>query len=477
MILLLACAEPAEVRFVRGGVLRDGVFEARDWKPGETVEGQVAPRQPECAPVFSVELEDMDRMAAMGAPPPGAALAFAPDGRLAIGSDGGSLRIVGVDGKVLAERHIAEGAVKQLAWSGDVLYAGTQSPDADLMALSADTLDTRWSVSLAGDLETSALPPAEDVYGLYSLPAVFSLRVLPDGDLLVAGVHGWTDDGVRKNRARLYRFGPDGTRERAWPEAGALDGILLRPVVADGVLAFVARNADGPAPTDVPVSSLVRLDLGLRVTWTRPFSALEPYFHEAYVWEAIGLSDSLSMVGFGDGRVFLLGPDGTERAALTPGVPLLSQGVPIAASVGFGAVVGDTAYYTTNATNIPWGSADPATRPPSAHPAEHTLHAVGADGVERWVWHGEQAIEGVVPSPDGSTLLLAAASRDSDTRTDLFGAVLVARESGELVTTCSTEGPAWFRPAWATDGRFAVAEAPFSVEGQVRGAYRVTVFR
>ena len=427
--------------------------------------------------MWSVELEDMDRMAAMGAPPPGAALAFSPDGRLAIGSDAGSLRVLDATGKTLAQRTIAEGAVKQLAWSQDTLYAGTQSPDAELLALSADTLDTRWHVSLSGDLVTSALPPGDDVYGLYSLPAVFSLQVLPGGDLLVAGVHGWTADGVRKNRARLYRFAPDGTQRRAWPANGPLDGILLRPVVADGVLAFVARNADGPAPTDVPVSSLARLDLDLGLTWTRPFSPLEPWFKEAYVWEAVGLSKDLAMVGFGDGRVFLLGPDGTERAALTPGVPILSQGVPIAASVGFGTVIGDAAYYTTNATNIPWGSADPATRPPSAHPAEHTLHAVGPDGVERWVWHGEQAIEGVVPSPDGNTLLLAAAARDSDTRTDLFGALLIDRATGALVTTCPTEGPAWFRPAWAADGRIAVAESAFTVDGQVKGAYRVTVFR
>lgn len=481
LIALLACSDPPEPpRFVRGGIVRSGSFEARAWTPGETVEGVVAPANPECAPLYTVELEDMSRLAAMSAPAPGAALAFAPDGRLAVGSDAGSLRVLSPTGEELVRTSIAEGAVKRVAWSpsGDTLYVGEQSPDAELRALDPGSLETRWSIRLADELETSALPPADDVYGLYSLPGVFSIHVLEGGDLLVAAAHGWTD-GTRKNRARIYRFAPDGSPRGAWPASGPADAVLLHPAVSkDRVLVGVSRSADGPAPIDLPIGGVIALNLAtLSPAWQSTFAPLEPYFKGVFLWEASGISQTMGLAGLGDGRAVLFGPDGVVTHTLTPGVPVLSQGVPIATGVGFGTVVDDTAYFLTTSTNIPWGSADPMARPPAAHPAQNTVHAVGADGVTRWSWQTEHAVQGVVPSPDGAELLLAAAERASDTRTDLYGALILNRATGKLVTTCPTEGPAYFRPAWGADGRIAVSEAPYLLDGAVRGAYRVTVFR
>lgn len=473
-----------DVRFVRGGLVRDGAYAAQAWRPGDVVEGNVAPLVPECVPMFHVELEDMDRLAAMGAPAPAAAMAFTPDGAwLAIGSDGGVLRVVdGATGKLRAERKLAEGAVKQVAWSpdGGTLYVGEQSPDANLYALDPATLETRWSTRFADELETSALPPGDDVYGIYSLPAVFALRVLPGGDLLLAGAHGWSAaDGVRRNRGRVYRYGSDGTRRAAWPPAGPADAVLLHPAVdGERALVGVSRSADGPAPADLPIGGVVALDLAtLTPAWEARFPVLAPLFNAVFLWEAAGISPDLAFAGLGDGRAFLLDAQGTVLHTLTPGVPVLSQGVPIAAGVGFGTVVDDGAYFLTTSTNIPWGSADPMARPPAAHPAQHTLHAVGRDGVTRWSWSGEHAVQGVVPSPDRATLLVAAAERATDTRTDLYGALLFDRLTGALVTSCATEGPAYFRPVWGPAGQVAVAESAFMGEGGVRGAYRVTVFR
>lgn len=489
LLALAACSPEApapaeEVRFVREGLLRGGVFEPRAWTPGETVEGQVAPLQAECVPTFQVELEDMDRLAAMGAPGPAAALAFSPDGqRLAIGSDAGSLRVVDAAGKTLVERRLAEGAVKQVAWSADggTLYVGAQSPDAELEALDPDTLQARWTVRLSEELETSALPPADDVYGLYSLPAVFAIRVLPDGSLLVAGSHGWTPaDGVRRNRGRLYRYAADGTRLGAWPPEGPADAVLLHPAVA-GMRAIVgvSRSADGPPPAGLPIGGVAALDLTtMTTTWTRTFPVLAPYFREVFLWEAIGLGDGVAFAGLGDGRAFLMDPaTGDVRVALTRGVPILTSGIPIATGVGFGAAVGDDVAFTTTATNIPWGSADPMTRPPSAHPAQDTVHLVGADGSARWSRQGMHAVQGVAPSPDGRWLAVTAGERATDERTDAFGALVLDRTDGELRAMCATEGPAYFRAVWAPDGRLAVVETAFSVGSEVRGAYRVTVFR
>jgi hypothetical protein len=483
-LLLGACADPPaqeDVRFVRGGLVRNGAFEAKVWAPGDNVAGVVAPVQPECVPMFQVELEDMSRLAAMGAPDPGAALAFSPDGAwLAIGSDAGSLRVVDAHtGALRAERPIAEGAVKQVAWGADVLYVGVQSPDAELLAVDPATLATRWSARLADELETSALPPKDDVYGLYSLPAVFSIRPLEGGDILVAGSHGWVAEGVRKNRARLYRYGADGTLRGAWPPAGPADAVLLHPAVFGGrALVGVSRSADGPPPTDLPVDGVAAIDLATMTTaWEHRFEVLAPHFTSVYMWEAVGISETLGFAGMGDGRAFLFGPDGALTHTLTPGVPVLAQGVPIATGVGFGTVFGDTAYFLTTSTNIPWGSADPMTRPPAAHPAQNTLHAVGPDGATRWAWQGDHAVQGLAVSPGGEQIVVTAGARETDTRRDLYGALVFHRETGALVTRCATEGPAYFRPTWAADGRIAVSEAPFSEDGAVKGRYRVTVFR
>lgn len=496
LLALLACAGPdgaptggspvaEEVRFVRDGVLRGKAFEARAWTPGEKVGDATAPLLPECVPLFHVELEDMDRAAAVGAPAPAAALAFSPDGgRLAIGSDAGSLRVVDAwTGAAVAERRLAEGAVKQVAWSADgaTLYVGEQSPDANLMALDPATLAPRWTVRLADELETSALPPADDIYGLYSLPAVFAIRVLADGSLVVAGAHGWTGaDGARKNRARLYRFGADGARRGAWPAEGPADAILLHPAVSGTrALVGVSRSADGPAPAGLPIGGVALIDLETMATaWTRTFPVLAPHYREVFLWEAAGLDDRLAFAGLGDGRAFLMDPaTGEVRAAATPGVPVFSGGVPIGASVGFGTVVDGEAVFLTTDTSIPWGSADPMARPPAAHPAQNTVHAVAADGTPRWSWQAEHQVQGVAPSPDGRELLVAGAGRTTDTRTDLFGALVLDRATGAVRTTCATEGPAHFRPVWAADGRLAVSEGAFAAEGGVRGAYRVTVFR
>jgi hypothetical protein len=313
------------------------------------------------------------------------------------------------------------------------------------------------------------------------LPAVFSIAVLGDGTLLVAGSHGW-DDGEkhRRNLGRLYHLAADGSRIGAWPASGPADATLLSPVVSGtSALVGVSRSADGPPPADLPIGGVAEVDLTtMQTVWTAAPPVLTPWFRSNFIWDALGLGADFAFAGFGDGRAFLYDRTGKTLAALTPGVPIQTGGVPIAAGVGFGTVLGDTAWFLTTATNIPWGSADPMARPPSAHPAEYTVHAVARDGTPRWTKQLPQATEGIVLSPDGATLLVGGGSRSADQRTDLFGAVLLDAHDGRVVTTCASEGPVDFRPAWAPDaGAFAVTEAPFLAGSDVRGRYQVTVFR
>ena len=211
---------------------------------------------------------------------------------------------------------------------------------------------------------------------------------------------------------------------------------------------------------------------------------MAPWFDQVFVWDALGVSVERDrvVVGTGDGRVRTWGLDGTVAAELSPGVPIDAGGVPLAASVGFAALVGDDVIALTSGTSIPYGAADPALRPPRAHPGENTIWAWDRAGQARWTFHGPERLAGLGVSPDGSTLIAGAGLRDADVRTDLFGA-LVFRLSGEgtgadrLVTTCPTEGPVFFRMAVADDGRIAVAEHPWRQGAVVTGAYRVTVLR
>ncbi len=510
-----------EVRFVRDGLLHGGTpaalppgaqilapgalfpaggwLEPRLWTPGEQVGGAVAPLMAECLPLFSVELEDMSRLAAAGAPTPDTAVAFSPDGsRLAIGGFGGSLRVVdGWSGAEIARASIPEGYARQLAWSADgaTLYVGEQSPEARLSARDPATLAARWELSLAADLERSPLPPAEDVYGPYSLPGLYTVEVLEDGTLLVTGAHGWTlADGSRRNRSKLWRVGADGRIMDAWPESGAADAVLLHPVVHDRwLLTGISRSATGPDPIGLPIGGVALFELdSMNMRWGHRFEPLKPHFSSVFIWQALGLSDAHALVGLGDGRAFLLNLDGEEVRQIAPGAPQIAAGVPIAAGIGFAALGhapgapgagapgagGDIAWLLTTETTIPFGSSDPMARPPAAHPAQNTVHAWGADGAVRWTRQMEHALVGVQPSPDDRELLLAAGSRQTDARTDLFGAVVLDAATGSVRALCPTGGPAFFNPVYGPDGRrIAVASAPFLQEGAVRGRYAVDVFR
>jgi hypothetical protein len=488
MMLFLACnaSEPVvEPAYVRDGFLKKA---ASGWElqSGPWPEG--APLQAECIPLFHVPMEDMSRLASSGAPPPDTALAFSPDGtQLAIGSFGGWLRVVdGWSGKLLAEKKLAEGLVKEVAWSPDgaTLYIGEQSPDALVVALDPASLEQRWSFRLADDLEQSPLPAEDDIYGPYSLPGVYSLKVLKNGELVVAGAHGWSPaEGVRKNRSRLYHLSSEGKFLKGWPESGAADAVLLHPVVTDDLLlTSISRSASGPPPADLPIGGVALFDTAtLSLKWSRQFPVLAPLFKDVFIWEGLGLGKNTVLAGLGDGRAFLLDESGQEKAALTPGVPIQAAGVPISCGVGFGSIYAgdpDSVYFLTTGTNIPFGSADPMARPPSAHPAQNTVHAVDANGKALWSRQLAQSATGIAISPDGAELTVAAGGRLTDTRTDLFGAVVLDRASGTVRTSCSTSGPAHFRVAYGPDGRrLAVSESPFFQEGVVQGRYQVTVFR
>lgn len=504
LMALLACGgdlPPPEPVFVRDGVVQAAGAEGRElpdgrklvelrWTPGQsvaTIAGpRTAPQVAECVELFRAPLGDLTRHTSLGATAPDTALSFSPDGRwLAVGTYTGEILVLdGWTGAVRARRRLAETLVKRVAWApdGQTVYAAEQSPDALIHALDPTTLASRATARLADHVRTSAPPPGEDLYGVYSLPAAYGLHVLPDGDLIVAATHGWDEGGRRLNRARLLRLRPDLTQVAAWPEDEAADAVFRAlHVSGEAVAVPVGRSADGPAP-DLPIGGVAVLDLSLKPVREVRIDPLKPWFDDAFVWEAVALGDQGALaVGLGDGRVVV---DGRTYPL---GAPVMAGDVPIAASVGQIAwpsgeeapIVAVTSY-----TNIPWGAARPELRPPEAHPGANALTAlrVGERLSVAWTWRGPHALQGLTLSEDGETLVVGAGARQTDARADLFGALVFdlrgeAAGDARLRAWCATEGPVFFRHAITADGRVAVAEHPWLDGERVRGAYRVTVFR
>lgn len=508
-LLLAACFSPpppADVVFVEGGLLVRGAEAGgrpvgaagyrldapRAWAAGERVEvagqGFVAPERPTCAPLWSYELGAVDRLVAGGGLPD-TDVALSPEGdRVAVGTWRGAVVVLDAwTGEVLARRMLAESLVKRVVWSldGKNLFAVEQSSDALLHALDPVTLTTRWSVRLADHVGTSQPPDSQDPYGAYQLPTAFGVAPLPDGSVVVAAGHGWPDvRGKRQNRGRMLRLNPDGTLAAAWPERAA--EVIFQTLRVDGDRALVSVNhtADGHAPKELPDGGLLLLDLAtLRVVHTFAVPPLGELFPRAWMWEAVDLdlSQDRVLLGLGDGRARLLDLAGNTVLDATPGTPVTAAGVPIAASVGFGALVGGLGLFVTSGTNIPWGAADPAARPPVPHPGAGSLFAWQiADGAAAWRWQGEHALEGLSVSPAGSKVAVGAGVRQGDDRRDLFGALrfdLTAAGAPEPVH-CRTSSPVFFRHAVSDDGRVVVVEHPWSpAEGEVAGTWQVTLLR
>lgn len=495
--MLLGCSQapPDEApTFVRDGIvlmegdgrrLPDGrVLVEEHWSAGESLHGAVAPRVAECVPLFHVPLGDVRRHVLMGGEAPDTALAFSPDGsRLAVGDFTGRLLVVDAwTGRVLARKRLAETLIKRVAWSPDgrTLYAAEQSPDAFVHALDPDSLEIRAQVRLADEVGTSSPPDGDDLWGVYALPAAYALEILPGGDLIVAATHGWDQDGRRLNRARLLRLDSDLQQLAAWPPEGPADAVFRSLHVEGGRIAVpLGRSADGPPP-DLPIGGVQILDEDLRPVRTVEIAPLEPYYSDAFVWEALAFDPSGQLaVGLGDGRVVI-----EDGPVLEVGTPVLAGEVPIAAAVGQIAWPG-TLLAVTARTDIPWGAASPELRPPGAHPGENALTAWSVEGTSArvaWTFQGAHVLQGLTLVPERGEVVVGAGARDTDRRRDLFGALVLDLEgegSGarRLKAWCATEGPVFFRHAATEDGRIAVAEFPWADGEQLAGAYRVTVFR
>jgi len=495
VLALLGCAAPvdsAPPAFVRGGlvtesgegrVLSDGRhFQAQQWSPGQVVAGASAPRMAECVTLAQVPLGDLSQLVARGIAAPDTALAFSPDGnRLAIGTYLGEILVVdGWTGEVQARRQVAESAIKRVAWSPDgaELYAAEQSVDAYLRALDPGSLEDRARFRMADALDSSAPPGPDDVYGLYTLPGAYGLRVQSDGSLILLGAHGWNSAQGRRNRSQVWRLARVGSgfevRAR-WPAEPADATFLALAADASRVAVAISRSSSGPADPDIPVGGVAVLNTAdLALSDRLVPQPLTPWFDRAFVWESIGLGPNRITLGLGDGRVW------RRDQVRELGTPILAGDVPIAATIGYLVDTDAAVYVLTSGTSIPYSASRPELQPPEPHPVEDTVFALDPATLQtEWTWRGEESVQGLtVREP---WVVVGTGPKPGDERSDRHGVLVFDQNrkgSGaqRLAASCTTGQPVFFRTAVASDGRLAVVSFPEKRGESVRGEYRVTLF-
>ena len=487
--------------FVRNGVILEGHsgegqalagdrrLVTTKWEPGETVQLQdqqaIAPKRPECFPLFHLELGDVSSHISMGGDAPNTGLSWSPSGeKIAIGTYLGEVWVLdGWTGEVLAREQFAETMIKRVAWSpdGQTLYAAEQSPDAMVYALHPDTLAIQWSLRLADRVDTSPAPAGEDIYGVYQLPAAYGLTALGTGDLIVAATHSWREQGVALNKSQLLRISPSGQIQAVWPEE-PISATFMHPKIDeanDRISININRSADGPKPESYPIGGIQILQLSdLAPLWNHSVEPLAPYFSYTFIWDAVDIQGDQLLIGLGDGRVRLVDANHGIQLELEPGVPLVAADVPIAASIDGVLIRNNEVLISTIDTLIPYGAAAPELRPPTAHPGSNRVQMNDMNGELLWTWTGPYQLSGMTLSPDENTLVLGTGARNTDRRRDLFGALVFDLEQKELDTFCQTEGPLFFQHALSADGRIAVTEFPSRDDNEsVYGEYRLVVFR
>ncbi|MBX3413114.1 MAG: hypothetical protein KF708_10535 [Pirellulales bacterium] len=454
-----------------------------------------APAAPSPYLVRTIPLEDASASAGAGmgaatGTPPDSVVRFSPDNRLlAIGTLAGHLRVVDIfTGKLLHHQRISEGQIKQLAWSPDgrQLYVGEQSPDANLFALAlpsehgnAKAFRRIWTLRLADQLESSRLPPG-DRYGVYSLPAVHDLAVSDDGRLFVVGLHSWSVGGTPRVRSMLYSVSADGKTLWQFPgERAAELSITHAAIDAAGTkLVFLANPPISPeAEPRVRGNTFYQLDgLSGEVVYRYSPNPLEPHFQRLEAWDSVAVSPRGDRFGLGlaDGRALLFLPQAGRPPRVETfelGTPVLVGGLPVAAACSYTRAFGDTIYFETQNSHVPFGSPQAAHQAPAPHRGANMLTALGLEGSVRWRYRGPFALSGVwcnraEGEADPRWLMVTCRELPGAGEPGQFGFLLfdLARPGGgsdKLVYYYATEGPVIFNADISADGRWiAVTEVP-----------------
>ena len=420
--------------------------------------------------------------------------------KLAIATDSGHLAILQtLTGKTLWKTRISEGYVRKMAFSPDnsLLYIGEQAADGFIycynFAASESTL--RWKYRTADDIETSTPSNPDSVYAWVNYPGPACMRTLSDGDLLVAGVHSWTQNDTPLKKSQLYRFDSEtGNVIWKWPSDGATQMIIRWfDVSADGkTLALVmdsGHNLQG-STTDgngAGNGKLVVLNAEDGTEkWQADIEPLREYFSQVTFWRGVSMSPDGKFINIttDDGRAFIFDVNTSEliwQENLT--TPLEVSGIPIVATSGTIGATDAAALFVTGDTYIPYHLRKGAQKPSAAHPNAMTLFAYSWTGEKTWQWQLENMPQGLRIDAKDRYAALSVSKRTQDPNESLHGVSvfdLTAEGSGlsKYLYTYRTEGQLPYDTlAISANGAFiVVVEVPIAMPDEtVRGKNRVHV--
>ena len=420
--------------------------------------------------------------------------------KLAIATDSGHLAILQtLTGKTLWKTRISEGYVRRMAFSPDnnLLYIGEQAVDGFVYCydLAASDPTLRWKYRTADDIETSTPSNPNSVYAWVNYPGPACMRTLSDGDLLVAGVHSWTQNDTPLKKSQLYRFDSEtGNVIWKWPRDGATQKIIRWfDVSADGqTLALVmdsGHNLQGSTTDESGAGNgkLVVLNAGDGTEkWQADIEPLREYFSQVTFWRGVSVSPDGKFINIttDDGRAFIFDVNTSEpiwQENLT--TPLEVSGIPIVATSGTIGATDAAALFVTGDTYIPYHLRKGAQKPSAAHPNAMTLFAYSWTGEKTWQWQLENMPQGLRIDAKDRYAVLSVSKRTQDPNESLHGVSvfdLTAEGSGlsKYLYTYRTEGQLPYDTlAISADGAFiVVVEVPIAMSDEtVRGKNRVHV--
>ena len=484
------------------------------WQPNQNYQFRLndskttatSPLKPEPYLVQTVELDDLlSLMENLRQPAKPTAIALGNGSvpnteRLAVATDSGHLAVLQpITGEVLWKTRISEGYVRRMAFSpnSSLLYVGEQAVDGFIYCydLAAEKSTFRWKYRTADDIETSTPSNPDSVYAWVSYPGPACMRTLPNGDLLVANVHSWTENDTPRKMSQLYRFDSEtGDVIWKWPRDSATSKIIRWfDVSADGkTLGLVTdsgHNLQG-SPTDengAGDGKLVVLNTADGTEkWHADIEPLREYFPQVTFWKGVSVSPDGKFINLttDDGRAFIFDVNKLEpiwKENLT--TPLEVSGIPIVATAGTIGATDAAALFVTGDTYIPYHLRKGAQKPSAGHPNGMTLFAYSWSGEKIWQWQLENMPQGLRIDKKDRYAVLSVSKRTQDPNESLHGVSvfdLTAEGSGlaKYLYTYRTEGQLPYDTlAISRDGAFiVVVEVPIAMSDEtVRGKSRVHV--
>ncbi|MCG9128277.1 PQQ-like beta-propeller repeat protein [Candidatus Poribacteria bacterium] len=396
--------------------------------------------------------------------------------KLAIATDRGHVALLkSVTGETIWKTRISEGYVRQITFSADdsLLYAGEQATDGFVYCyeLASDPPKLRWKYRTADDIETSTPNDPDSVYAWVSYPGQSCMKALPNGDLLVSGVHSWTKENKQEKRSILYRFdSQSGQLKWKYPNEGPIDKIYRWFDVSDNgktlaLLTDDSGNGNG-------MLTVIDVETGTE-EWSTKIEPLTPYFKGVTFWRGVSMSPNGKSINVttDDGRAFIFDVENSEpiwQEKLAS--PLEVSGVPIIATTGTIGSTDTHALFVTGDTYIPYHLQKGAQRPSTMHPNGMTLFAFSWTGVKKWQWKLENMPQGLRIDRQDRFAALGVSKRSKNPKESLHGVSvfdLTADGGGisKYLFTYRTEGQLPYDTlAISSDGLvIAIVEIPISL--------------